>query len=122
MWMPCRVTYHDARVQAPTVPLDKGFDQVFRLLGRKIIKPHLTVRKRHGLLHLSGYLCHPMMVVILLLTLPLLLWGVDILQRLTLGWSGSSAWASLYISSQVALYGNGWGDGLCGCLCWRCWV
>jgi hypothetical protein len=106
----------DAPAELPTMMLGfkrqqfrwtKGSIQVVRLLWLKILRaPIHPFRKIHGLVHITSYLCHPLMLLLLLLTLPLLLWGVDVMQRLPLGWLGifSLGPPLFYASSQVALH------------------
>ncbi len=84
----------------------KGSIQVARLLGMKILQaPIDPLPKILGLIHITYYLCHPLMLLLLLLTLPLLLWGVDIINRLPLGWLGilSLGPPLFFASSQIAL-------------------
>jgi cellulose synthase/poly-beta-1,6-N-acetylglucosamine synthase-like glycosyltransferase len=85
----------------------KGSIQVARLLGPDILQaPIDLLPKIHGLLHITYYLCHPLMILLLILTFPLLLWGIDIIKRLPLGWLGFFALGPplFFASSQVALY------------------
>jgi cellulose synthase/poly-beta-1,6-N-acetylglucosamine synthase-like glycosyltransferase len=85
----------------------KGSIQTARLLGFKILKaPIDLIPKIHGLLHITYYLCHPLMILFLILTLPLLLWGVQILHRLPIGWLSIVGMGPplFFISSQIALY------------------
>jgi cellulose synthase/poly-beta-1,6-N-acetylglucosamine synthase-like glycosyltransferase len=53
----------------------KGSFQVFRKLGWRLLTGRVSLfRKLEGVLHLLGYLPHPLMVVTLLCSLPLVLW------------------------------------------------
>ena len=85
----------------------KGSIQVARLLGLKVlrapIKPWL---KLEGILHITGYMVSPLMLMLLLMTLPLSLWGGDVMRRLPLGWSGIVGLGPpfFYVTSQWALY------------------
>lgn len=62
-----------------------GSVQTLRKLGGRVATaPRPLLTRIEGLLHLSAYLCHPLMVALLLLTLPLLLLAGD--QRGPLHW------------------------------------
>nr|MBN1230221.1 glycosyltransferase [Anaerolineae bacterium] len=53
-----------------------GTVQCLRKLGSRLLSSHLTMwQKLQGLIHLGGYFLHPLMLLILALTLPLLLMG-----------------------------------------------
>ena len=53
-----------------------GTVQCLRKMGGTLIRSHLTPwQKIEALLHLGGYFLHPLMLIVLLLTLPLLLLG-----------------------------------------------
>jgi glycosyltransferase involved in cell wall biosynthesis len=86
----------------------KGSIQVFKLLALKIVKSRASIlQKIEGLLHISGYTCHPLMLLLLLLALPMSMWGVDAFGKLPIGWFGivGAGVPLAYASSQVALYG-----------------
>jgi hypothetical protein len=54
----------------------KGSFQVMRKLGGRLLTGRVSAfQKFEGLLHLMGYLPHPLMVITLLLSLPLVLWN-----------------------------------------------
>jgi cellulose synthase/poly-beta-1,6-N-acetylglucosamine synthase-like glycosyltransferase len=56
----------------------KGSIQTLRKLGRRVWTGHWPVAKRiAGLLHLGSYLVHPLLLGLLLVTLPLTIFGVD---------------------------------------------
>jgi len=65
-------------------------------------------QKLMGLLHLSNYLAHPLMILVLLITLPLVLWPN--LARVSLGGLGLMCFGPplVYALSQKALYANWW--------------
>jgi hypothetical protein len=87
----------------------KGSIQVARLLGPDVVKAKINLwRKTQGILHLTGYLGHPLMVLLILLLLPLSLMGNPLLQKLPLGWLGVAGLGApmLYAASQHALYGG----------------
>jgi cellulose synthase/poly-beta-1,6-N-acetylglucosamine synthase-like glycosyltransferase len=87
----------------------KGSIQVLRLLGRSILTAKISPwRKFQGLMHLSGYLAHPLMILLLLISLPLSLWGGSVLHHLPLGWLGivSLGPPFFYATSQSVLYGR----------------
>jgi cellulose synthase/poly-beta-1,6-N-acetylglucosamine synthase-like glycosyltransferase len=86
----------------------KGSIQVVKLLAIKIIKSNNSIpRKVEGLLHITGYICHPLMLLLLILALPMTIWGVDAVSKLPLAWFGIVGLGVplAYLSSQVALYG-----------------
>jgi cellulose synthase/poly-beta-1,6-N-acetylglucosamine synthase-like glycosyltransferase len=68
----------------------KGSIQVVRLLVPQILKSRLS----------------PLMIVMLILTMPLTLWGVDVMKRLPVGWLGliGLGLPFFYFTSQFALY------------------
>jgi hypothetical protein len=70
----------------------KGSFQVLRKLGGRLLAaPRVgLLRKFEGLLHLAGYLPHPLMIVTLLLSLPLVLWqhGASPARWSVLGYAG----------------------------------
>jgi cellulose synthase/poly-beta-1,6-N-acetylglucosamine synthase-like glycosyltransferase len=68
----------------------KGSFQVLRKLGPELLRsPQSPFRKALGLLHLAGYLPHPLMVVSLILSLPVVLvQGPMPLNWEALGWLG----------------------------------
>ncbi len=77
----------DVSAPAEIPPLMQGFKrqqarwatgtvQCLRKLGPTLLRSHLTPwQKAQGLLHLSGYFLHPLLLIMLLLKLPLLLSG-----------------------------------------------
>jgi cellulose synthase/poly-beta-1,6-N-acetylglucosamine synthase-like glycosyltransferase len=86
----------------------KGSIQVVKLLAMKIIKSNNSIlRKIEGLLHITGYICHPLMLLLLILALPMTIWGVDAVSKLPIGWFGIVGLGVplAYLSSQIALYG-----------------
>lgn len=65
----------------------KGAFQVLRkLAGQWLAAPISPIHKGMGLLHLTGYLPHPLLVLSLLLSLPLVLAGEHVPQWEGLGW------------------------------------
>jgi cellulose synthase/poly-beta-1,6-N-acetylglucosamine synthase-like glycosyltransferase len=67
----------------------KGSFQVLRKLGRQVLAARLDVhRKLLALLHLAGYLPHPLVVLSLLLSLPVVLIRKLPLDLSVLGWLG----------------------------------
>ncbi len=82
-----------------------GTVQCLRKLGGRLIRSRLTVwQKLQGIIHLGGYFLHPLMILLLLLTLPLLLMGG--LNNLPLAGLGLAMLGSPVqaIISQSALY------------------
>lgn len=91
----------------------RGSIQVIRLIGRSLLHAPVTPWKKYqAFLHLSSYLVHPLMLVLLILTLPLTLWGGNIQDHLPIGWLGflSLGPPLFYATSQWALYDHkpGW--------------
>ena len=93
----------------------KGSIQVARLLGPEVIKARIGPwRKLEGILHLTGYLGHPLMLLLVLLLLPLSIEGNPLLRRVPLGWLGVASLGApaMYAVSQATLYsgkrGLGW--------------
>ncbi len=86
----------------------KGSIQVVKLLAGKILKSNASpLQKFEGLLQISGYICHPLMLTLLLLALPMTVWGVDAFGKVPMGWFGIMGLGlpMAYLSSQLALYG-----------------
>ncbi len=116
-WRACFLPNVNAPAELPTLMVgfkrqqfrwSKGSIQVVKLLAFKIIKSNNSLpRKIEGLLHISGYICHPLMLLLLLLALPMTIWGVDAVGKLPMGWFGIVGLGVplAYASSQVALYG-----------------
>jgi cellulose synthase/poly-beta-1,6-N-acetylglucosamine synthase-like glycosyltransferase len=116
-WRACFLKDVTAPAELPTLMVgfkrqqfrwSKGSIQVVKLLVVKIIKSNNSLpRKIEGLLHISGYICHPLMLLLLLLALPMTVWGVDAVGKLPIGWFGIVGLGVplAYASSQVGLYG-----------------
>jgi hypothetical protein len=88
----------------------KGSIQVVKLLSIKIIRSKASIpQKIEGLLHISAYICHPLMLLLLLLALPLAIWGGNAISKLPMSWFGIVGLGVplAYLSSQVSLYGPG---------------
>jgi hypothetical protein len=86
----------------------KGSIQVARLLGPEVLRaPIGPFRKFQGIIHLTAYMGHPLMVLLVLLLLPLSI-EENPLQRLPLSWLGLASLGApaLYALSQSALYGG----------------
>ncbi|NDJ34796.1 MAG: glycosyltransferase [Chloroflexi bacterium] len=84
-----------------------GTVQCLRKLGTKVLKSSLAPwQKVQAVLHLSGYFIHPLMIAVLLLTLPLLLLGG--LQTLPLAGLGIAMFGPPVqaLLSQTRLYAN----------------
>ncbi len=88
----------------------KGSIQVVKLLSIKIVKSKASIpQKIEGLLHISSYICHPLMLLLLLLALPLSILGVNAFSKLPMSLFGIFGLGVplAYLSSQVSLYGPG---------------
>ena len=91
----------------------KGSIQVVRRIGRSLLHAPISPwQKYQAFLHLSSYLVHPLMLVLLVLTLPLTLWGGHIQDHLPIGLLGFLSFGPplFYATSQWALYDHqpGW--------------
>lgn len=87
----------------------KGTIQVARLLGPEVLRARLSPwRKLQGLLHLTAYSAHPLMVLLLLALLPLHLEGDFFRRTPALGLLGAAGLGAplLYALSQALLYGG----------------
>jgi cellulose synthase/poly-beta-1,6-N-acetylglucosamine synthase-like glycosyltransferase len=85
----------------------KGSIQVIRLLGRSLASARINPWKKYqAFLHLSSYLVHPLMLLLLVLTLPLTILDGNIQDHLPIGWLGflSIGPPLFYATSQWALY------------------
>jgi cellulose synthase/poly-beta-1,6-N-acetylglucosamine synthase-like glycosyltransferase len=91
-----------------------GSIQTFRKLAGQVVRsPRPLMHKVEGLVHLGAYFCHPLMVLLLLLTLPLLWFGDATTNplRWLLAYLGLASVGPplLYTVSQWELYrGRGW--------------
>lgn len=87
----------------------KGSIQCVLKNGGRLINSHESLaRKIEGLLHLTGYIVHPLMMVVLLLSLPLVVTGE--FNRVHLGAIGLAGFGApiMFAVSQLALYPKGW--------------
>jgi cellulose synthase/poly-beta-1,6-N-acetylglucosamine synthase-like glycosyltransferase len=83
-----------------------------KLVGPILQSPRLNlVQKGMALLHLSGYLAHALMVLLLVVTLPLLMFGGSLPSLGNVGLLMSLGPPLVYIISQQALYPD-WGRRL----------
>lgn len=88
----------------------KGSIQCARLLGPSLLRaPIGPWKKLQAFLHLTGYLVHPLMVLLLLTSLPLHLGDLYSLHRLPLTWLGLASLGAplLYATAQWSLYPGG---------------
>ncbi len=83
----------------------KGSIQCVRKLGWRLLTAQLSVvRKAQGLLHISAYLVHPLMLLLMLLSLPVMISGeISKLQLGAIGLAGFGA-PVMFALSQFALY------------------
>jgi hypothetical protein len=87
----------------------KGSIQCLRKLARSVwVAPRSLVARLQALVHLSNYLAHPLMVLMLLATLPLLRSGVKLNWPLAYLSLASLGPPILYAVSQKALYPDWW--------------
>ncbi|MEA3345338.1 MAG: glycosyltransferase [Chloroflexota bacterium] len=83
----------------------KGATQCLLRLGPRLLRAPIPLTQRiEGLLHLSGYMIHPLMLILMLLTLPLLWEGIHLGPSVTyLGLAGLGP-ILLFTLGQRALY------------------
>jgi hypothetical protein len=76
--------------------------------GRLVNSTESLTRKLLGLLHLSGYLIHPLMMLVIVLSLPLVITGE--ITRIHLGAIGFAGFGApiMFAVSQIALYPGQW--------------
>lgn len=90
----------------------KGSIQCARLLTPALLRAPISPwRKFQGLVHLTSYLMHPLMVSLLLMALPMSLGDGRIFHHLPLAWLGLASLGAplLYASAQWSLYsGTEW--------------
>jgi glycosyltransferase involved in cell wall biosynthesis len=87
----------------------KGSIQVARLLTLDVLRSPISWwRKIQGVLHLTAYLGHPLMMLLVLLMLPLSMEGKEYMQQLPLGWLGIAGLGApiLYAVAQNNLYSD----------------
>ncbi len=85
----------------------KGSIQCLRKLGPRVLAAPVSFAQRfEGLVHLSTYLLHPLMLVLLLITLPLMFWPERLHLHLAYLSLASLGPPLLYAFSQRALYPN----------------
>jgi len=85
----------------------KGSMQAVRNHVPRILKaPVSWWKKWHGLLHISGFLVHPLMVLMVLLSLPLALAGPQALKEVPMAWLGIGALGTplLFPVAEWSLY------------------
>jgi len=87
----------------------KGSIQCLRKLAGEVWRsPRSLAARLEGLVHLSGYLAHPLMILMLLATLPLLLSGARLKWPLAYLSLASLGPPLLYAVGQQALYPDWW--------------
>jgi cellulose synthase/poly-beta-1,6-N-acetylglucosamine synthase-like glycosyltransferase len=81
----------------------KGSMQVVRVQAPRVLgAPIGPWKKAHGILHMSGFIVHLMMVLIVLLSLPLALAGTQALQGIPIAWLGIGAVGGPFIIGAAA--------------------
>ena len=91
----------------------KGSMQTLRKLGAAVWQSEWPLPKRlAGLAHMGGYLIHPLLLLLLLTTLPILLLDINPGRHIALLSLASLGPPLLYAVGQIALHGRGW---------WRHW-
>jgi cellulose synthase/poly-beta-1,6-N-acetylglucosamine synthase-like glycosyltransferase len=88
----------------------KGSVQTLRKLHRRVWGSGWPLAARlAGLIHLGGYLIHPLLLIMLLVALPLMLLGIDPAPQLTLFSLASLGPPLLYAVGQRTLHPQDWG-------------
>lgn len=85
----------------------KGSIQCVRKLGWRILTSGESLwRKAQGLMHISAYVVHPLMLVLVLMSLPMLLMGT--FSRVHLGAIGLAGFGApvMFVVAQIALYSD----------------
>lgn len=106
---PAEVPPHVAAFKQQQFRWAKGSIQCLRKMGWSVLTAREPLFKRfQGLVHLSSYLVHPLMLLLLLISLPLMLWGG--MPGLPLAYLSLASIGPplLYAVAQQALYAD-WG-------------
>ena len=76
--------------------------------GRLINSPESLIRKVEGLLHLTGYIVHPLMTLVVVLSLPLVITGE--ISRAHVGAIGLAGFGPpiMFAIAQICLYRKNW--------------
>jgi cellulose synthase/poly-beta-1,6-N-acetylglucosamine synthase-like glycosyltransferase len=85
----------------------KGSMQAVRNHVPRILRARISLWKKwHGLLHISGYIVHPLMTLLVLLSLPLALAGPQALKEVPMAWLGIGALGTplLFPVAEWSLY------------------
>ena len=104
---PAEVPPHVAAFKRQQFRWAKGSIQCLRKMGWAVLTaPEPLFKRVQGLIHLSSYLVHPLMLVLLLTSLPLMLWGG--MPSLPLAYLSLASVGPplLYAVSQRALYAD----------------
>ncbi len=90
----------------------KGSIQTLRKLGPRVWQSDWSLLKRMAaLIHLGSYLLHPLLLILLLASLPLLLLGANPGAHIALLSGASLGPPLLYAVGQITLHGRGWWRG-----------
>lgn len=107
MVSPAEVPPHVAAFKRQQFRWAKGSIQCLRKLGWAVLTAREPLFKRvQGLIHLSSYLVHPLMLVLLITSLPLMLWGGMPSLPLAYLSLASAGPPLLYAVAQRALYAD----------------
>ncbi len=81
---------------------------VMKNAGRLINSPESLIRKVEGLLHLTGYIVHPLMTLVVVLSLPLVITGE--ISRAHVGAIGLAGFGPpiMFAIAQICLYRKNW--------------
>jgi cellulose synthase/poly-beta-1,6-N-acetylglucosamine synthase-like glycosyltransferase len=85
----------------------KGSIQAVRFLAPQLLCARINIwKKLEGLIHITGYLVHPLMVLMVLLSLPLVLGGNYVLKDVPMAWIGIASLGApmLFITAESSLY------------------
>jgi cellulose synthase/poly-beta-1,6-N-acetylglucosamine synthase-like glycosyltransferase len=85
----------------------KGSIQAVRTLAPGLLTTRINIWKKiEGLIHISGYMVHPLIVLMVLLSLPLLLGGHYISKDIPMAWLGIAGLGPplLFLIAEASLY------------------
>jgi cellulose synthase/poly-beta-1,6-N-acetylglucosamine synthase-like glycosyltransferase len=85
----------------------KGSIQAVRIIAPLLLRANMSIKNKiEGLIHITGYVVHPLMVLMVLLSLPLLLGGNYVLKDMPMAWLGISSLGAplLFLMAEATLY------------------
>jgi len=83
----------------------KGATQCARKLWRRVVTARMPLFKRiQGLLHMTSYLAHPLMLIVILSIVPLMIARATFFPILSVLWVGTFSYPLLYVLAQKVQY------------------